>query len=189
LGKETSMQTARGTISLALIAVLAVSACGNRDKNPELMNIRPRGNGPDEFTILPTKPLEAPDFTAALPTPTPGGSNLTDPTPKADAVAALGGDPSRVAPRGDGSIGSGDATLVRYTQRFGSDRVIRQTLAAEDLEFRRKNNGRVLERWFNLNVYYSAYQKVSLDQYNELERFRRAGVRTPSAPPDFEKYK
>ncbi|WP_456389553.1 DUF3035 domain-containing protein, partial [Profundibacter sp.] len=84
------MQIARGTIALAMIAVLAMSACGNKNKDPELMNIRPSGNGPDEFTILPTKTLQAPDFTAALPTPTPGGANLTDPTPKADAVAALG---------------------------------------------------------------------------------------------------
>ncbi|WP_456389391.1 DUF3035 domain-containing protein, partial [Profundibacter sp.] len=83
------MQIARGTIALALIAVLAMSACANK-KDPELMNIRNDGNGPDEFTILPTKTLQAPDFTAALPTPTPGGANLTDPTPKADAVAALG---------------------------------------------------------------------------------------------------
>lgn len=182
------MQMARGKIMLALIAVLAMSACGNKDKDPELMNIKPRGNGPDEFTILPTKPLQAPDFKAALPSPTPGGNNLTDPTPKADAVAALGGNPARVAARGDGSIGRGDANLVSHSRRFGANRVIRQALAAEDLEFRRKNQGRVLERLFNLNVYYRVYKKVSLDKYAELERFRRLGVRTPSAPPDPAKY-
>lgn len=182
------MQIARGTTMVALIAVLAMSACGKKNKDPELMNIRPTGSGPDEFTILPTKALEAPDFTAALPTPTPGGANLTDPTPKADAVAALGGNPARVAPRNDGSIGRGDTTLVTHARRFGADRVIRQTLAAEDLEFRRKNDGRVLERLFNLNVYFKAYKKVSLDQYGELERFRRLGVRTPSAPPDPAKF-
>ncbi len=182
------MQMARGTLSLALIAVLAMSACGKKDKDPELMNIRPSGNGPDEFTILPTKALESPDFTAALPTPTPGGANLTDPTPKADAVAALGGNPARVAPRGDGSIGRGDATLVSHARRFGANAAIRQSLAAEDLEFRRKHEGRVLERLFNLNVYFRVYKDVSLDQYRELERFRRLGVRTPSAPPDPAKF-
>lgn len=182
------MQIARGKIMLALIAVLAMSACGNKNKDPELMNIRPRGNGPDEFTILPTKPLQAPDFAAALPSPTPGAGNITDPTPKADAVAALGGNPARVAARADGSIGRGDTTLVGHARRFGANRVIRQTLAAEDLEFRRKNDGRLLERLFNLNTYYRAYKKVSLDQYRELERFRRLGVRTPSAPPDPAKF-
>jgi len=124
----------------------------------------------------------------SLPAPTPGGANLTDPTPKADAVAALGGNPSRVAARGDGSIGRGDATLVGHARRFGANRVIRQTLAAEDLEFRRDHRGRVFERWFNLNVYYRVYKDVSLDKYRELERFRRLGIRTPSAPPDPAKF-
>ncbi|MCF6314791.1 MAG: DUF3035 domain-containing protein [Marinosulfonomonas sp.] len=177
------MQIARGTIALALIAVLAVSACGGR-KDPQLMNIRSNTEGPDEFTILPGKPLESPDFTVALPTPTPGGANLTDPTPKADAIAALGGDPARLNRTGGGTIGRGDASIVTHARRFGVTSGIRQALAAEDLEFRGRNRGRVLERAFNVNVYFKAYRKQSLDQYNELQRFRRLGVRTPSAPPD-----
>ena len=182
------MQTVRGTITLALIAVLAMSACGSKTNETELMNIRATGNGPDEFTILPTKALQTPDFAAALPAPTPGAANLTDPTPKADAVAALGGNPALVATRGDGSIGRGDATLVGHARRYGANGAIRQVLAAEDLEFRGRNKGRLLERLFNLNVYYKAYKKVSLDQYRELERFRRLGVRTPSAPPNPDKF-
>lgn len=177
------MQMIRGTIILALIAVLAVSACGRR-KDPQLMNIRSNTSGPDEFTILPGKPLEAPDFEAALPSPTPGGTNITDPTPKADAVAALGGNPSRVAPSGAAVIGRGDSSIVTHARRFGATPGIRQTLAAEDLDFRRHNRGRVLERLFNVNIYFKAYRRQSLDQYNELLRFRRLGVRTPSAPPD-----
>lgn len=184
------MQIARGKITLALIAVLAMSACGGKPQttDTELMNIRASGNGPDEFTILPTKALQSPDFAAALPAPTPGAGNLTDPTPKADAVAALGGNPARVAASGDGSIGRGDATLVSHARRYGANGAIRQALAADDLAFRRKHKGRVFERWFNLNVYYRVYNDVSLDQYRELERFRRLGVRTPSAPPDPAKF-
>lgn len=177
------MQMAKGTIMLALIAVLAVSACGRR-KDPQLMNIRSNTAGPDEFTILPGKPLEAPDFAVALPAPTPGGANLTDPTPKADAVAALGGDPSRVAASGKATIGRGDGSIVNHARRFGASGNIRQQLATEDLEFRRNNRGRVLERLFNVNMYFRAYRHQSLNQYNELQRFRRLGVRTPSAPPD-----
>lgn len=177
------MQMARGLTALALFAVLAMSACGGRNKDPQLMNIRPAGNGPDEFAILPSKPLQAPDFEAALPTPTPGGGNLSDPTPKADAVAALGGNPARVATTGPGVIGRGDGTLVSHAGRFGVNAGIRQRLAAEDLEFRRNHKGKLLERWFNVNVYFKAYKKASLDQYRELARFRRLGVRTPSAPP------
>ncbi len=178
------MPKARGFTAIALIAVMALSACGGRNKDPQLMHIRSNTPGPDEFTILPGKPLEAPDFDAELPAPTPGGRNLTDPTPKADAVAALGGNPARVAASGPNTIGRGDGSLVNYARRFGAVSSIRQTLATEDIEFRRDHNGRVLERWFNVNVYYKAYRKVSLDQYRELLRFRRLGVRTPSAPPD-----
>ena len=59
---------------VAVMAVLAValSACGNRNKEPNLANF-PRTKTPDEFTVLPSKPLEAPEDYAALPTPTPGG--------------------------------------------------------------------------------------------------------------------
>ena len=41
--------------------------------------------------------------------------------------------------------------------RFGVDGGIRSTLASEDLEWRRDNNGRILERLFNVNVYFKAY--------------------------------
>ncbi|HHI70924.1 MAG TPA: DUF3035 domain-containing protein [Rhodobacteraceae bacterium] len=182
------MLKARGLTTLVIIAGLALSACGRRNKEPHLMNIRSNTAGPDEFTVLPGKPLEAPDFKAPLPTPTPGGTNLTDPTPKADAVAALGGNPARVATTGAGNIGRGDGALVSHASRFGVAGGIRQTLAAEDVDYRRRHNGKLLERWFNLNTYYKAYKPLSLDQYRELERFRRLGVRTPSVPPDPNRY-
>ena len=67
--------------------------------------------------------------------------------------------------------------------RFGVAGDIRQVLAAEDLEYRRQNNGRILERLANVNVYYDAYRPISLDRYAELARLRRAGIRTPAAPP------
>jgi hypothetical protein len=52
------------------------------------------------------------------------------------------------------------------------------------LDFRSRNTGLFLERLFNTNVYFSAYREMSLDRYAELERLRRAGVRTPAAPPE-----
>jgi hypothetical protein len=90
-------------------------------------------------------------------------------------VRALGGDPVRAA------RASGD--VISYASRFGVAQDIRGTLAAEDLEYRRRNDGRLLERVFNVNVYYRAYRPLALDRYAELERLRRAGVRTPAAPP------
>lgn len=171
------MTAARGVFAVASAAVLALAGCAS-DREPTLMNVRAQGNGPDEFAILPPKPLEMPESLAELPAPTLGGSNRTDPTPKEDAVAALGGNL-----RAAGGIPSGDGALVGYAARKGLTADIRGTLAAEDLQFRRDNDGRLLERIFNVNVYFRAYEEQSLDQHAELARWRRLGARTPSAPP------
>ncbi len=147
------------------------------------MNLRSSTSGPDEFGILPTKPLAMPESLAELPAPTPGGTNITDPTPRADAVAALGGNPARLA----GS--AGDGALLARAARFGTEAGIRDRLAAEDVEYRRTHDGRLLERLFNVNVYYRAYAPMALDQAAELERWRRLGLRTPAAPPSGEAQK
>jgi Protein of unknown function (DUF3035) len=171
------MQANRGALAVAMAAVLALAACGG-DKTPNLMNLRSATNGPDEFGILPPKALELPEDLTALPEPTLGGTNRTDPTPIDDAIVALGG-----KPRAAGGVPAADSALVRYGSRYGTTAGIRETLAAEDLEYRRKNDGRLLERIFNVNVYFKAYRKQSLDQQAELRRWRKAGLRTPSAPP------
>ena len=155
-------------------ALVTLAACGGGD--PRLMNIRNTEAGPDEFSVLPTNPIVIPDDLTSLPPPSLGGTNRTDPDPQGDAIRALGGNPAGgVGPAGD---------VVQYAARFGISPDIRDVLAAEDLEFRQQNNGRVLERLFNTNVYFSAYREMSLDRYAELARLRRAGVRTPAAPPE-----
>ena len=162
--------------AILLAATLGLAACGS--DNPSLLNIRQQpGEGPDEFGILPTKPLETPADLSVLPEPTPGGRNLTDPTPEADAYAALGGNAAAL------SRASTDGALLSHAVRFGRSPNIRETLAAEDLEYRRQNDGRLLERLFNVNVYFDAYEPFELDQHAELARLRRLGVRTPAAPP------
>ncbi len=170
------MRAARGVLALAGVAFFALAACGS-DANPELMNIRKTGEGPDEFGIVPPRALTMPENLSDLPTPTPGGGNRTDPNPEADAIAALGGRAGAA-----GGIPAADGALVAQASRYGVTPGIRQELAARDLEFRRKNDGRLLERVFGTNVYFRAYRDQSLDQYSELERWRRAGAKTPSAP-------
>ena len=162
-------------IIAAVLMVLTVSACGG-DKIPNLMNLRSDTNGPDEFGILPVKTLEMPKDLAVLPDPIPNGTNLVDPNPTADAITALGGKPG---------AGSSDGALVTYASRGGVTPDIRAALAAEDLKFRQKNNGRLLERLFKNTVYFQAYARMSLNQMAELARWRAAGVVTPSAPPTF----
>jgi len=172
------MQALRVAAILALM-VPALAGCGGSEE-PSLMNIRSTTNTPDEFAILPNKPIEIPEDLAALPAPAPGAANRVDPTPEADAVAALGGNPARLAQT---AVPASDGALVARATRYGVAGSIRSELAAEDLEYRRRNDGRLLERVFNVNVYYRAYRKQSLDQYAELERWRRRGVQTVAAPP------
>lgn len=136
------------------------------------------GNGPDEFTTVPTRPLELPQSLSALPTPTPGGANLTDTNPQADAVAALGG-----SLRGGVGVPSSDAALVSRSGRFGVDPTIRSDLAVADAQFRKRRGRAGVLGIGRSNSYYRAYAGQALDAYAELSRFRAAGVSTPTAPP------
>lgn len=163
--------------AITLATAFALAGCGGDGK---LMTIEQSGDGPDEFAILPTKPLSMPQDLAALPPPTPGAGNITDPTPVADAVASLGGNPALLASRG---IGGADAALVAHTGRLGRDGNIRAVTAAEDQEFRSRHGRRPLEILARTNVYMRAYRPMTTNPYQENERFRQAGSRTPSAPP------
>ncbi len=166
--------TGIGRATIILGCALALAGCARG--TPDLLVV-PASDGPDEFSVLPTRPLEMPADMAALPAPTPGGANLADARPEADAVAALGGNAAAT------NRGGTDGALVAYATRNGVSPDIRSALATEDLAFRKANDGRVLERAFNVNLYYGAYESQSLDQHQELERFRRLGVATPAAPP------
>lgn len=164
----------------AIAACVMLSACGG--SNYPLLNIENSDGTPDEFGIVPTKPLQSPEDLASLPTPTPGGRNLVDPTPNSDAIAALGGNPE-VIQEGRG-IASSDGGLVNYATRYGVTPNIRQVLAQEDVEYRKGKGPLLFERWAGKSVYFETYASQSLNQSAELQRFRRAGVRTPSAPPE-----
>ena len=170
------MRELRWGLTLALVLL---AACGTADREPRLMNLRATADGPDEFAIVPPKPLTTPTDLAALPEPTPGGGNLTDPQPGADAIVALGGMPALPA----GGVAAADGGLVTYAARQGLTPEIRARLAAEDLRFRQTNRGRPLERLFQVTTYYQVYAGFALDAYAELARWRAAGVATPSAPP------
>ena len=171
---------ARLVLAVAGAALVALTACGGANQVPQLMNLGSTTDGPDEFAILPPKPLALPVDLAALPDPTPGGANLTDQHPLDDAVVALGGKPPAPA----AGVPAADAGLLGYSARQGSTPDIRAALAADDLAFRRKHPGKLLERAFGVNVYFKVYRDYWLDAYAELARWRQAGVATPSAPPD-----
>ncbi len=159
------------------MTMLGLAACSS---DPHLMNTRSGQSSPDEFAIVPTKPLSMPTDLNALPSPTPGGGNITDPTPQADAVAALGGNPAQLAVQG---VGAADLGLVAYASRLGRDPAIRQTTAQEDLAWRSRHGRRALEVLARSNVYYRAYDPMTLDSWAEADRWRPTGVQLPAAPP------
>jgi len=168
------------TLALGGMALALLAGCGSRsDEPPRLMNLTSAQRGPDEFSILPTQPLQAPPDFRTLPAPTPGRPNLVDADPRADAARALGG--RAQAPTGQ--VPAADGALLARAGRFGTDPAIRETLAAEDVQHRSRNRGRPLERLFGTNVYAQAYEDQLLDRDAELQRWRRAGARTPTAPP------
>lgn len=161
-------------LALILASLGGLSACGDRT----LRHLPKPGEGPDEFKILPGKPLEEPGTYSELPAPTPGQANLTDPNPLNDGVSSLGGrrgNPNASVPARDGSI-------VNHVSRFGSNAAIRDTLAAEDADFRRRRGRFTNIRFFKVDRYRDVYRREMLDQRAELNRWRRAGARTPSAP-------
>jgi len=172
------MNMHRKNTIVGLIAVLVVSGCTRGD--PQLTRIKNDGKGPDEFTVLPSKPLQAPEDYSALPTPTPGGANLVDRNPEAEGIAALGGRASAVTGTG---IGASDGGLVNHTRRYGVSGNIRQTLATEDVEVRRQQ-GRVNILNIGPNDdYTNAYRRQWLDSQAEQQRLQARGINTPAAPP------
>lgn len=168
----------RSILALTLIT-FAIAACGRNDG--VLTRIKNDGNGPDEFAILPTGPLQTPESYNSLPPPTPGAANLVDPNPRAAGIAALGGNPAVTVP--SGAVSSADGGLVNHTSRFGVTPGVRRDLAAEDAQVRRRH-GRV--NIFNIGPnddYTDAYRKQWLDAQAEQRRLTQRGVVTPSAPP------
>ncbi|CUH63311.1 hypothetical protein TG4357_00596 [Thalassovita gelatinovora] len=165
-----------------LIAGLVLAACSGEERDISLRDLRSFTDGPDEFSIIPGKELQAPKDYSALPTPTPGGSNLTDQDPIGDGIAALGG---RASARQLGTgIPAADGALVTHASRKGVPSDIRESLAAEDEDFRRRKSRFTKIRIVKVDRYSEAYQREKLNAHAVQEWWRRRGVATPTAPPD-----
>lgn len=163
-------------LSFSVLALFLLAACGSTER--PLRDLPAAGGGPDEFSVIPAGPLEIPG-TRNLRSPTPGGVNRADPTPKADAIRALGGSPSaQIA----GGIPAGDTALVTQASRYGTRPNIRAELAAADaarLERARRSN---LFNPLGRDRYFPAYSGFALDAFAELERLRAAGIAVPTPP-------
>jgi len=161
----------------ALLFVLPVLVAGCA--NVGLRDLRSNSKGPDEFGIQPVSALEEPASFKELPTPTPGGRNLTDRSALAEGAQAFGGrlgDPNANIPATDGA-------LVQHASRLGVVPNIRADLAQWDADFRKRKQRFTQIRIVPVDRYNQAYRKEALDAQAEKRRWQRAGARTPSAPP------
>lgn len=164
---------------LIFLAAAMVAGCGQRDEDVTLTRLSNPGSGPDEFSVLPGKELEPPQDQTRLPTPEPGAPNRTDQNPLADGAAALGG--RRNAP--SGAPAASDAALVDHASRYGGTRTIRQTLAEEDREIRRRRGRVNIIGILPGDDYTLAYREQWLNAHAEKRRLQDRGVQTPASPP------
>lgn len=178
------MLSAGMKVGAAVLVIGAVAGCDTSQGIGGLFAGDVGKRGPDEFSIVPTKPLELPKDFTALPDPTPGARNRTDQLPEHDAVAALGGQPSRLDST---KVGSGEGPLLAATTRNGTGENIRAVLAEEDKEFRKKNGPLFLQRIFKVNTYLKTYEDQTLEARNTNDRLRQRGIKTPSVQPPEEK--
>ncbi|MEM8572452.1 MAG: DUF3035 domain-containing protein [Pseudomonadota bacterium] len=169
-----TLKKAKLTLLLFSLAVM-VSGCG--DGVAGFLRSSGATSTPDEFQVLPTRPLEIPDDLAALPVPTPGATNRVQYEPEPLAIAGLTGQeqPARTA--------NGAALLAR-AGAASNDPQIRATLATEDAAYRANNRGRVLERWFSNDREALIYRDMTLDAGAVYESMRARGVRVSAPPPD-----
>ena len=166
-------------LSIGFVALAAFGLAGCADKG--LRTLSHTGNGPDEFLVLPTKPLEQPADYAFLPEPTPGGENRVAQKPKQEAVASVGGNPARLDP--NAPIPGADGALVTAASRNGVEPGVRQSLAEEDAKFRKRQSRLSSIKLFKVDRYKQAYRRQTLDPYEAAVPYRRAGAVTPTLPP------
>ncbi len=73
--------------------------------------------------------------------------------------------------------------MINHASRFGRDPTIRAELAAVDEDFRRSRGRLTQIRIVPVDRYNQVYRRQALDAQREQARWRRAGARTPAAPP------
>lgn len=170
----------RGALgAIVILAIMAMSGCSNTG----LRDLRTNSAGPDEFMVMPVKPLTQPKDYAVLPAPTPGSGNLVDHNPNADAVASLGGRPSALEATG---IPASDGALVTAASRNGVSSDIRQSLAEEDAAFRKRQSRLTRIRLFRVDRYDQAYRRYSINPFPVARSAAVQGASTPTAPPEYD---
>lgn len=163
---------------MAVLAAVVLAGCGG-DEGSRSLTLLGRNDGPNEFAMVPSKPLQQPEDLTALPEPTPGGVNRADRTPEAEAIAALGGDRGAIA----GPSPSADAALLANASRFGVDPNIRAELAFDHQDYMQQRRGFLRRPTSSPEEYLDAYDFMALDQATMHHLARRVGTRVVGAQP------
>lgn len=164
-------------IAALILITLSLSACANTGLR-DLRN--DSSSGPDEFLISPAAALEAPENYSELPPPTPGQANRTDRSAVNEGIAALGGRPSDP----NAGVPASESALVQHASRRGVAANIRGELAEADAKFRKRKGRFTQIRIARADRYKEVYSRQALNADREAAKWRRAGARTPSAPPN-----
>ncbi len=157
-------------------AALILSGCGQDEIAGTLQQASLANGAPDEFLVLPQKPLEMPEDLSALPAPDPTAGSRVEIDPHAGAKRALGG-------TGGGYSASGsDNTLLAAARSRPISANIREELRAEDEKKRKRPTGLVgfLDIFRITPREQTIYVEDELDAREELVKWRKRGVRTPS---------
>lgn len=161
------------TATLLISGGLVLAGCGEAGLAGVL---RSSGVGarPDEFMVLPTRPLEMPASLSALPPPAPGTANRVDYRPNAEAVTGLTGR--------QGPAGTADGSALVARTGTGSPQ-IRTVVAVENAEYRAQNRGKLFQRWTSRDQEALVYRGQTLDAPTSFETMRARGVGVPAPPP------
>lgn len=162
--------------ALLVLVAIGLSACEESADDRDLLTrvLSANTQSPEEFAVVPNKPLTLPEDLASLPPPQPGITSRSELDPRADAIAALGGGQRGV--RADGRL----LAALGVSQ---ADPNIRTTLAREARDFRENNPGLILDRMFGRMTDPVIFRGQLLDPAAEVERLRAAGVRVPQMAP------
>lgn len=168
----------RALKAAAVFALLSsLVACGRGGgQSGSILNLRQSAVAPDEFLVVPQKPLETPSDLSQLPTPVPGAPDRVAIDFEANLLTALGGRPGR-----GGAAPATDAALLNAVRVNGVTPDIRDLLRQEDQAYRDARKGR-LSRLEKKRLAATIYDRFLLDPFAEAARLRSQGVKTPAVP-------
>jgi len=166
---------------LGLLAVLlAVAGCDSI--GDPLEAIGARVPAPDEFQVMPRKPLEMP-ATAQLPEPSLGAPSPLEPNPRAEAMAALFG-PAAAAGAGTAAPSASERALLSSANAAAGSGDVRVQLDKD--KSRQAVNTPYVPPTLGELITGNAARKVDeselLDPEAEALRLQQQGIATPANP-------